>query len=136
MLSRHVFPDLPVHSTTDFVRKIHMTSVHWIQVVIAIHLGLHWKMLANFFCKIWSIPAGSLLVTKIMPIIFMMISIYGLYSFIYRDMLPYLLVQVDFAFLNFDESKSLFYFDYLSVVILFSYLTRFLLWLFYFRTKE
>lgn len=51
MLSRHVVPDLPIHNATDFVRKIHMTSVHWIQIFIAIHLSMHWKMLANFFVK-------------------------------------------------------------------------------------
>jgi len=46
MLSRHALPNVPIHSATDLVRKIHMTSVHWGQVLIAIHLGMHWKNLA------------------------------------------------------------------------------------------
>ncbi|MCL6362675.1 DUF4405 domain-containing protein [Pectobacterium carotovorum subsp. carotovorum] len=136
LLSRHVFPDLPIHSTSDFVRKIHMTSVHWVQVIIALHLGLHWKMLANFFCKIWNILPTSLFATKIMPLIFMMTSLYGLHVFIHRDMLPYLLIQVDFAFFDFEESKSLFYWDFFAVIIFFSYLTRYLSWLLFFRRKS
>jgi hypothetical protein len=136
MLSRHVLPDLPIHSTSDLVRKIHMTSVHWGQVIIALHLGLHWKMLANFFCKIWSISPISLFATKTMPLIFIVISTYGFYTFIYRDMLPYLLIQVDFAFFNFEESKAIFYWDFFAVIIFFSYLTRYLLWLFLFRGKS
>jgi hypothetical protein len=52
MLSQHVLPNLSLHNASDFVRKIHMSSVHWGQILIAIHLGMHWKMLANFFCKI------------------------------------------------------------------------------------
>ncbi len=51
MLSKHVLPDLPIHRSSDFVRKIHMTSVHWGQIFIAVHLGMHWKMLANFSVK-------------------------------------------------------------------------------------
>ncbi|GKW36681.1 DUF4405 domain-containing protein [Pectobacterium carotovorum] len=136
LLSRHVLPDLPIHSTSDFVRKIHMTSVHWVQVIIALHLGLHWKMLANFFCKIWNILPTSLFATKIMPLIFIMTSLYGLHVFIHRDMLPYLLIQVDFAFFDFEESKSLFYWDFFAVIIFFSYLTRYLSWLFFFRRKS
>ncbi|MBQ4769495.1 DUF4405 domain-containing protein [Pectobacterium versatile] len=136
LLSRHVFPDLPIHSTSDFVRKIHMTSVHWVQVITALHLGLHWKMLANFFCKIWNILPTSLFATKIMPLIFMMTSLYGLHVFIHRDMLPYLLIQVDFAFFDFEESKSLFYWDFFAVIIFFSYLTRYLSWLLFFRRKS
>ncbi|MCL6333524.1 DUF4405 domain-containing protein [Pectobacterium carotovorum subsp. carotovorum] len=136
LLSRHVFPDLPIHSTSDFVRKIHMTSVHWVQVIIALHLGLHWKMLANFFCKIWNILPTSLFATKIMPLIFIMTSLYGLHVFIHRDMLPYLLIQVDFAFFDFEESKSLFYWDFFAVIIFFSYLTRYLSWLLFFRRKS
>lgn len=136
MLSRHALPALWIHSTTDFVRKIHMTAVHWGQVIIAVHLGMHWKMLANFFCKIWRIDAGSFFSRRIMPLFFISTAVYGLYVFIYRELLPYLLVQVDFAFFDYEESKTIFYLDYFSVTILFSYVVRYLLWLFIFRKQS
>ena len=48
-------------------------------------------------------------------------------------MSAYLLIQVDFAFLDFAESKIMFYLDYLAITISFAYLTRFLLWFLLFR---
>ncbi|AAM85863.1 DUF4405 domain-containing protein [Yersinia pestis] len=130
MLSKHVLPDLPIHRSSDFVRKIHMTSVHWGQIFIAVHLGMHWKMLANFFCKIWRISPFSLLATRLMPAIFFSIVVYGVSVFMGRDLLPYLLIQVDFAFFDFEESTAFFYFDFFAITIFFAYLTRVLLWLF------
>lgn len=133
MLSRHVVPDLPIHNATDFVRKIHMTSVHWIQIIIAIHLGMHWKMLANFFCKIWRIEPFSFFATRFMPAVFIGLSLYGVAAFIHRDMYPYLLWLVDFAFFDYEESKILFYVDYFAVTLFFAYLIRIVLWFFLFR---
>jgi hypothetical protein len=135
MLSQHVFPNLSIHNASDFVRKIHMTSVHWGQVLIAFHLGMHWNMLANFFRKIWHISATSLLASRGMPALFLIISCYGLYAFVHRHLFNYLLMQVEFSFFNFEESKILFYLDVFSIIILISYLTRCFLWLFLFRKK-
>lgn len=127
MLSKHLLPGLPFHSTSDLVRKTHMTAVHWGQVIIALHLGLHWKMLANFFCRVWHIASDSLLAKYLMPLFFISLAIYGGYAFITREMLPYLLIQVDYAFFDFAESKAAFYLDCFAVIILFAYLTKGLL---------
>lgn len=125
MLSKHLLPDLPIHSSSDLVRKVHMTSVHWGQIIIAVHLGMHWKMLANFFAKVWNISPLSFLSTRLMPAIFFSITVYGLHAFICRNLLPYLLLQVDFAFFNFEESTVFFYFDFFAITILFASLMRF-----------
>lgn len=127
MLSKHVIPDLLIYSSSDFVRKAHMTSVHWIQIIIAVHIGMHWNMLAKFFCTIWNISPTSVLASRVVPVIFIIISGYGLYAFISREMLPYLLLQVDFAFFDFEERKLMFYWDYFAIVVFFAYLMRFAL---------
>ncbi len=136
MLSQHLLPDLAIHNSSDFVRKTHMASVHWGQVLIALHLGVHWKMLANFFCKIWSIASDSLLAKRVMPALFSGISIYGWYAFIHREVLSYLFFQVDFSFFDFEEPKILFYADFLAITIFMAYLTRYLIWLFLFRERK
>lgn len=130
MLSQHLLPNLIIHNASDLVRKTHMLSVHWGQVLIALHLGMHWKMLANFFCKIWHVAPDSLLATRLIPVIFTMISIYGCYAFIQRNLLSYLFMQVDFSFFDFSESKLFFYTDFLAMTIFVAYLTRYLVWLF------
>ncbi|MFZ1871769.1 MAG: DUF4405 domain-containing protein [Chania sp.] len=124
MLSKYLLPDLAIHSSSDLVRKIHMTSVHWGQIIVAVHLGMHWKMLANFFCKVWNISPISFFTTRLMPAVFFSIAAYGLYAFICRNLLPYLLIQVDFAFFDFEESKDFFYFNFFAITIFFAYLTR------------
>ncbi len=136
MLSQHLLPNLLIHDGSDFVRKIHMASVHWGQVVIAIHLGMHWKMLSNFFFRIWSISPKSKFVTRYMPMFFLLISIYGVHELFQRKLLYYLFFQVDFSFFNFDESRFVFYTDHLSIIIFIAYLIRYLLWLFLFREKH
>ncbi|MBK5072662.1 DUF4405 domain-containing protein [Budviciaceae bacterium CWB-B4] len=133
MLSRHLLPDLVIHSSSDLVRKVHMASVHWLQIIIALHLGIHWRMLANFFCKIWHISPVSVLITRILPLIFSAIAVYGIYAFIQRERLPYLLFQVDFAFFDFDESMFLFYWDFFAITLSGAYLSQILIWLMTFR---
>ena len=136
MLSQHLLPNLMIHNASDFVRKTHMLSVHWGQVLIALHLGMHWKMLANFFCKIGHLSPTHLIAVRIIPAIFIMISIYGGYAIVQSHLLSYLFMQVDFSFFDFDEPKSLFYADFLAITIFIAYLTRYLLWLFLFRNKN
>jgi hypothetical protein len=131
-LSQHLFADLFFHSASDLVRKTHMTSVHWLQLVIAIHLGMHWKMLVGFFAQLWNIAPASL-VGRALSLLWLALSAYGVIVFIRREMFAYLAVQLDYAFLDYSEPVSGFYLDYLAVTVLFAYTTRFLLWLCLFR---
>lgn len=61
-----------------------------------------------------------------------MISLYGVYAFIQRDLLPYLLNQVNFAFFNFSESKGQFYFDFFAILMAVAYATRIIFWAIFF----
>ncbi|MDT7487322.1 DUF4405 domain-containing protein [Citrobacter koseri] len=133
MLSRHILLALPFHNPANWVRKVHMTSVHWGMLILALHIGLHWKMLATFFCRILSISGNSHLANLIMPGVFSLIVLLGLYGLLSQDYLDYLLMKIDFSFFDYDESALLFYFRYLSIIVLFALTTRFLVWLFIFR---
>ena len=133
MLSQYALPDLSIHRNADWVRETHIASVHWLQVLIGIHLGMHWKMLAGFFHHIFKLPISSTIATRILPVFWTAISLYGLYAFIQREILPYMLLQVTFAFFDSEEPKLLFYFDFLAIIIFFAYSMRFLVWLILFR---
>ncbi|WP_419144724.1 DUF4405 domain-containing protein [Klebsiella oxytoca] len=133
MLSRHILLDLPFHNPANWVRKVHMTSVHWGMLILALHIGLHWKMLAIFFCRILNISDSARFANVIMPGIFSIIALLGLYWLLNQDYLDYLLMKVDFSFFDYDESALLFYLRYSSIVVLFSLITRFLLWCLIFR---
>lgn len=133
MLSRHILLGLPFHTPVNWVRKVHMTSVHWGMLILALHIGLHWKMLATFFCRVLNISGNSHVANIITPGVFSLIALVGLYELLSTDYLDYLLIKVDFSFFDYDESALLFYFRYLAMIVLFALMTRFLLWLFIFR---
>ncbi|UGS41906.1 DUF4405 domain-containing protein [Pseudocitrobacter corydidari] len=133
MLSRHILLGLPFHNPANWVRKVHMTSVHWGMLILALHIGLHWKMLATFFCRVLNISGNSHVANIITPGVFSLIALVGLYELLSTDYLDYLLIKVDFSFFDYDESALLFYFRNLAMIVLFALMTRFLLWLFIFR---
>ncbi|MGR6981631.1 DUF4405 domain-containing protein [Testudinibacter sp. P27/CKL/0425] len=136
MLSKHIFAEFSFHSTSDLMRKIHMLSVHWIQIVIAVHLGLHWKALSTLLAPIFGVDLGSVFARFVLPTFWLGISLYGFAAFLQRDLFPYLINQVDFAFFDHSESLWRFYLDFLAMLISFAYSTRILVWLCFFRNIQ
>lgn len=133
MLSKHLLVEMPFHSTTDLMRKIHMTSTHWLQILVGVHLGLHWKAITNLFAYNYRLDLYHWLARKVLSTCWLILAVYGIFAFTQRDLLPYLLMRVDFAYFNYDESKSVFYFDFFAVLITVAYSTRFFIWFFLFR---
>ena len=80
---------------------------------MSLHLGLHWGMIWNALetkigrQKEYLCFAGSFLT-----------AVYGVYVFIKRDFFTYLFLKSEFVFLNYTESKLLFYLDYLALMVL------------------
>lgn len=136
VLSRHLFYNFPFHYAADNVRKIHMTSVHWLQIITALHLGMHWKMLATFFCSLLNIRSDSFLASRVMPGLFVLIALYGAQVFVAQGLLDYLLAQVDFSFFAYASSGLRFYLDYFAVAISVAYGTRILLWILFFSKRS
>lgn len=136
MLSKHLFAEMPFHSTTDFMRKIHMSSTHWLQIFAGVHLGLHWKAIANLLANGYRLDLEHWLARRLIPACWLIIATYGIFVFVQRELLPYLLLKVDFAYFNYDEPQAVFYFDFLAILIAVSYSTRFWVWYFLFRGKE
>lgn len=127
LLSKHIFADMPFHQTSDFVRKLHLLSSHWIQIVAAMHLGLHWQNLANRLTAWLKLdldePSARLAARRVLPLLWRVLTLYGVYAFIHRDLFPYLINQVDFAFFP-EEPQAVFYFDYFAILIAVAYSTR------------
>lgn len=127
LLSKHIFADFPFHLTDDFTRKSHLLSVHWIQIVAAMHLGLHWANLAGRITAWLKLdldePSAKIASRILLPLLWGILTVYGIYVFIRRDLFPYLINQVDFAFFP-EEPQAVFYFDYFAILIAVAYLTH------------
>ncbi|MDD7544935.1 DUF4405 domain-containing protein [Actinobacillus porcinus] len=136
MLSKHLFAEMPFHSTTDFMRKMHMTSTHWLQILVGVHLGLHWKAIMNLLANGYRLDLEHWLARWLIPACWLIIAAYGIFVFVQRELLPYLLLQVDFAYFNYDEPQTVFYFDFFAILVAVAYSTRFLVWLILFRKNN
>lgn len=136
ILSRYVFSFLSIDRMSWFARKMHMAGAYWSFVLMALHLGLHWNMILNRWAQKVRIremgtkqgkmkegqmsqTGGKRLAAWILSTL---VALYGLYVFIRRNIMSYLLLRVEFVFLDYNESKLFFYLDYLAMMGLFIYL--------------
>lgn len=116
LLSNYVFAFLPIHGGTAFARILHMSSVYWGFVLMALHLGLHWMIFLNIAKRHISEKSNASTYKIIINVMGLLIAIYGCFAFIKRDLLTYMFVRTQFVFLDFNEPVILFYFDYLAIM--------------------
>lgn len=136
VLSRYVFSFLSIDRMSWFARKMHMAGAYWSFVLMALHLGLHWNLILNHWIRRAQSREKSVKQEKMTEkrmfrtggkrrsawILATLVALYGLYAFIRRNILSYLLLRVEFAFLDYNESKLFFYLDYVAMMGLFIYL--------------
>lgn len=120
MLSREVFDFLNL-SSGRLGRRLHMLSTSWGFVLISLHLGFHWGMVVNGFKRIMkqsginsSYPG---LVARLAAVL---LSVYGIYAFITRQMWEKVLLLVEYAFFDFEEPVIFFFVDYIAMMGLFA----------------
>ena len=119
ILSNHIFTFLGIESGLGFARTAHLLSSHWYFLFMSLHIGLHSGMIAN---KIQFSPESKLpVVLKFMVII---IALYGIYAFVSRGVWKYLILTQKFFFFNFEKGYLLFFVDYISIIVLFAFLSN------------
>lgn len=124
VLSRYVFEFLPIESGLSPARKLHILGAYWGFLLMSLHLGLHWNMIAgavkkkfpkffkNFRYVFFGVGAAA--------------ALYGIWVFIKRDFATYMFLKSEFVFLDYEELKILFYLDYLALMITCIFLSHFL----------
>ena len=120
ILSRHVFDFLEIRGLSAPARVIHMTCAYWGFVLMSLHLGIHWGMMMGMAGKIFPKPSKAR--NWILRLAGIGIAGYGIYAFIKRDILSYLLMQVQYVFFNFEEPVIFFILDYMAAMGLFVFI--------------
>lgn len=115
-MSRHVFAFLPIHNGLAMARRLHILGSYWGFLLMSLHLGLHWGMVSGIIGKSFSIQKQSKIKTVLCRIAAAMIAGYGFYVLIKRNFITYLFLKQEFVFLDYNESKILFYMDYLALM--------------------
>lgn len=124
ILSRHVFAFLEIRGLSAPARVIHMTCAYWGFVLMSLHLGIHWGMMMGMAGKMFPKPSKTR--TRILRLAGIGIAGYGVYAFIKRDILSYLLMQVQYVFFNFEEPVIFFILDYMAAMGLFVFIGYYL----------
>lgn len=124
LLSRHLYTFLPSLGGTFAARNLHMLGAYWNLVLMSLHLGLHWPVILAAVGK--KAGAASKGKTAALQTAGMAIAAFGVFAFVRREVGPYLLGQIQFAFFNFEEPLVLFFWDYLTIMGLFIWLGHYL----------
>lgn len=114
LMSKHLytFIDLPGTSTA---REIHLLFAYWGFVLMCLHAGTH-----------LTAPLGKLRRNKVkvwygVVDILSVISIYGCYAFVKRQLPDYMFCRSSFVFFDYSEPRIWFFLDYLTIMILFAF---------------
>lgn len=118
ILSRHVFADLNIHASRTNARSIHMFCSYWGFAIMSLHFGFHWDMFLGIIKKFTK--KESVLRTVILRLLAAGIASYGIYAFQKREIGSYLMMKIQFAFFDMEESLFSFMTDYLAVLGLFA----------------
>jgi hypothetical protein len=104
IMSGYVFSFLPIRGGMAFARLLHLATSYWAFVLMSMHLGLHWGMIIALFQKrLKQTPLFSFPVL-ILRIIALAIAGYGAWTFYKANIVSYMFLLNQFAFLDYEKS--------------------------------
>ncbi len=124
LLSEHVLFFLKFQGLISSARVLHMATAYWSYVLMALHIGLHWRMVLGLAHK--HLHFAHHLESCLLFLIAMVIACIGLMQFLQQDLLTYMFVRTEFVFLDFSESVIQFYLDYLALMGFFIFIAYYL----------
>ena len=116
VMTRYVFDFLPISGGMLLARRLHILGSYWGFLLMSLHLGLHWNMILGMLRKVMQIKSDSKVRRAAVRAAGCLAAGYGCYVFIKREFPTYLLLKSEFVFLDYSESKILFYLDYLALM--------------------
>ncbi|MCH5257337.1 MAG: DUF4405 domain-containing protein [Lachnospiraceae bacterium] len=120
ILSRYALSFLPITGGQSWARTLHMLSAYWGFIFISLHLGLHWNIMLGMVKRMFKNQTS--LQTWTVRLVGLLITGYGIYAFIKRDIGSYMFLEIQFVFFDFDEPLVLFLLDYIAVMGLFVFI--------------
>lgn len=115
VMSRHVFSFLPIHSGRALARVMHLAGSYWGFVLMSIHLGLHWGMVISMFRKV-SGGKKHRAVLWLLRLAAAVFAGYGAVCFYQADILSYMFLRVEFAFLDYEKGAAVILSEYMAMM--------------------
>ena len=80
---------------TEWARTTHIVSSYWAFVLMGLHVGMHWGMIAGRVKAAWP---------KVIAVLF---AGWGMYRFVVFRMIDYMTLKSNFVFLDYEKSPAL-----------------------------
>ena len=112
-MSKHLYTFIPALGISATARQIHLVLAYWCFCLMSLHAGTHLDIMLGKLKKKNSKAAA------VLQAVFGVISVYGIYAFIKRQLADYMFMKTPFVFFDFSEPKVFFFLDYIAVMILF-----------------
>lgn len=125
ILSSKVFAFLQIRGHMAFARRLHMAASYWGFLLMTAHLGLHWGMVLGLARKAGKTKLPGRPAFPWLTLLGALIAVYGVVAMVRRNLATCLFLRAEFVFLDFSESKVLFYLDYLAIMGTFIFLAHF-----------
>ena len=109
LMSKHLFAFLPTDGLSSVARAIHLPLSNWGFVLMSLHAGTHLGAM---------LPKGRKKAAVLGCL--GVVSLYGVYAFLKRQIPAYLFLRLPFAFFDYSEPRLFFFADYLAVIVLFA----------------
>lgn len=106
VLSRHVFAFLPVSRRLATARVMHLAGSYWGFILMSVHLGMHWGQITGMLRRL-SGGKTSAALAWCLRLLFAGLAVYGAVCFCQADIVSYLFLSVEFAFLDYEKSGML-----------------------------
>ena len=108
-MSRFATPFMKGLMKSSDARKLHLVISYWLFVLMGVHIGLHFGIITA------KLPKG---VFRIVCAVFMtVISVWGFMLFLNANIFDYMLMQTQFAFLDYDKAAWLVILENLVMLI-------------------
>ena len=125
ILSRYVFRFLPIHRGMALARRLHILGAYWGYLFIGLHLGLHWGAVLKRIKK--RFQAGQSSLPPLLPLLAgLAAAVYGAFVLWKRNLAENLFLKSEFVFLDYEESRFLFFLDYLAMAALCVFIAHYL----------
>lgn len=120
VMSRHVFAFLDIDGGMALARRLHILGAYWGFSLMSLHIGFHWSMFGGMLKKAIHLIKPNKVRSIVSVIIGFVLSAYGLYASSSRGIFDNMMLKNEFIFMDFSESKLLFYIDYIAIMIFFA----------------
>lgn len=114
IISQTVFGFLPIRSNFTS-RQVHAAAAYWALIIVAIHLGWHWQMIAAVVSARLGITTSSTLRIAVLRVIAIALAAFGAVSWFEVDIGSKLLMQTSLVGWDFATSTPAFFLHHVAI---------------------